>query len=69
MAISCFAFPVFGLPTRLAPRSSASVDSGISEKSIRLSGIGFAFFPARLPRTDDANCFRAIFQSPQRVHE
>jgi len=39
MAINCFAMPLTGLPTRRARRSSSSVDSGISEKSICESGI------------------------------
>jgi hypothetical protein len=46
-----------GRPTRRARRSSSPVDSGISEKSILLSGIGFALFAARLARADDANGF------------
>src|SRR6516162_2872085 len=68
IAISRLALPLFGRPTRRARLSSWSVDSGISEKSIRLSGICFALFSAPLARTDDANCFRATFQPPQRVN-
>jgi len=64
IAMSCFAFPVFGRPTRRARFSSSSVDSGISEKSIRLSCIGLAFFRARTARSDDTKRFIAIFQSP-----
>ena len=40
MAINCFAMPLTGLPTRRARRSSSSVDSGMSEKSI--CGLGIA---------------------------
>jgi hypothetical protein len=32
----------------------------MSEKSIRLSGIGFSLFLARLPRADDTDCLDAI---------
>jgi hypothetical protein len=46
MAINCFAMPLAGLPTRRARRSSSSVDSGMSEKSICESGIGLALPPA-----------------------
>jgi hypothetical protein len=60
MAINCFACADFGRPTRRARFSSASLDSGISEKSMRLSGIGLPLFPARLPRADDADRFFAI---------
>src|SRR4029077_12423922 len=66
IAMSCFAFPVLGRPTRRARFSSLSVDSGISEKSIRLSCISFAFLRARPPRGNDTNRFFAIFQSPVR---
>ena len=59
MAMSCLAFPVLGRPTRRARLSSASVDCGISEKSIWLSEICVAFFTACLPRADDANRFFA----------
>src|SRR6185312_4079680 len=57
MAISCFAIPLDGLPTRRARRSSSAVDSGMSEKSICESAIGLAFPPARRPRADDPECF------------
>src|SRR2546425_9725867 len=67
MAMSCLAWPLLGRPTRRARRSCSSVNSGISEKSIWLSGIGFPLFVARLPRADDANAFRAMFQPPERV--
>src|SRR2546425_2115876 len=67
MAMSCLAWPVLGRPTRRARLSCSSVNSGISEKSIWLSGIGFPLFAARLPRADDANAFLAMFQPPERV--
>jgi hypothetical protein len=51
---------VLGLPTRRARLSSASVDSGMSEKSIRLSGIGFSLFLARLPGADGTDRLDAI---------
>jgi hypothetical protein len=57
MAISCFAIPLDGLPTRRALRSSSVVDSGMSEKSIFESGIGLSFPPTRRPRADDPECF------------
>jgi hypothetical protein len=60
--------PVFGRPTLRARRSSSSVDCGISEKSIWLSGIGLAFFPARVPRADDPDCLFVIFQPPYCVN-
>lgn len=63
IAMSCFAFPDFGRPTRRARLSSSSVDSGMSEKSIRLSCVGFAFFRARTARGDDTKRFFAIFHS------
>src|SRR2546423_14574909 len=69
MAMSCFAFPETGRPTLRARRSSASVDSGMSEKSSLLSGIGLALFAGRLARADDANDFFAIFQPPERVND
>ena len=69
MAMSCLTFPDFGLPTRRARRSSWSVDSGISEKLILLSGIGFAFFTGRLARADDTNRFLAILQPPVRIND
>src|SRR6267154_6373871 len=69
MAMSCFALPETGRPTVRARRSSASVDSGMSEKSSLLSGIGLAFFAGRLARADDANDLFAIFQPPGRVND
>jgi hypothetical protein len=60
MAMSCFAWLARGLPTRRARLSSASVDSGMSEKSIRVSGICFSLFLARLARADDTDCLDAI---------
>ncbi len=68
MAISCFAIPLDGLPTRRARRSSSAVDSGISEKSICESGIGFAFPPARRPRADDPECFFFMSHPPYGIH-
>lgn len=44
IAMSCFARPVVGRPTRRARVNSSSDDSGMSLKSIRLSGIGLALF-------------------------
>src|SRR6267143_880603 len=67
MAMSCLAWPLLGRPTRRARLSCSSVNSGISEKSIWLSGIGFPLFAARLPRTADANAFLAMFQPPEHV--
>jgi len=69
MAMSCLALPVVGRPTRRARRSSASVDSGMSEKSILLSGVSLPFFAARFARADDANRFRAILQPPQCIYD
>lgn len=67
MAISCLACGDFGRPTRRARLSSSSVDSGISEKSSWLSGIGLAFFATCPARADDADRFFAIFHRPDRV--
>src|ERR1700686_3467284 len=64
MAISRFAFPDFGRPTRRARLSSSPVDSGISEKSIRSLCIGFALFRACAARGDDTKFFSAILHSP-----
>src|SRR5437763_14848783 len=47
--------------SRRARRHSLSVASGISERSIRLSGIGLAFFSRRLSLADDAVAFFIIF--------
>jgi hypothetical protein len=69
MAMSCLAFPETGRPTLRARRSSAVVDSGMSEKSSLLSGVGLAFFAGRLARADDANDFLGIFHSPRRVYQ
>src|SRR5215472_5367535 len=69
MAMSCLALPVVGRPTRRARRNSASDASGISERSMRLSGIGFALFARRAARADDANSFFAIFKPPQGVRD
>jgi hypothetical protein len=63
--LSYFVLPVFGRPTRRALRNSESVDSGMSEKSMLLSGVCLPLFAARFARANDANRFRAIFQSPQ----
>ncbi len=67
MAMSCLAFPEAGRPTLRARRSSASVDSGMSERSSLLSGIGLAFFAGRLARADDANDFLSIVHLGRRV--
>jgi len=67
--MSCFAFPEAGRPTLRARRSSASVDSGMLERSSLLSGIGLAFFASRLARADDADDFLAIFHLPGRVND
>src|ERR1700731_228429 len=69
MAMSCLAFPETGRPTLRARRSSASVDSGMSERSSLLPGIGLAFFAGRLARADDANDFLVIFHPPGRVND
>src|SRR5258708_4609776 len=69
IAISCFAFPVFGRPTRRARLSSSPVDSGRSEKSMRSSCVGFAFFQARPARGDGTNSFFAILQSPVGINQ
>src|SRR5216684_9087327 len=61
MAMSCFAFPEAGRPTLRPRRSSASVDSGMSERSSLLSGIGFALLAGCLARTDDADDFLPFF--------
>jgi hypothetical protein len=73
MAMSCLAWGDLARPTRRARLSSASVDSGMSEKSIPASGIGLALFAARLARADDADRFFAIvfaiLHSPNCVHQ
>ena len=69
MAMSRFAFPETGRPTRRALRSSAPVDSGMSERSSLLSGIGLAFFAGRLARVDDANDFLGMVYLSGRVNE
>ncbi len=63
IAMSCFAFPDFGRPTRRARLNSSSVDSGISEKSMRSFCVGFAFFRTRPARGDDTKRFFVIVQS------
>lgn len=67
MEMSCFVDADFGRPTLVARRNSSSVDSGISEKSISSSGICFALFAVRLPRTDDPDFARAIFGFSPRI--
>ena len=57
MAISCLAMPLAGRPTRRMRCNSASVASGMSEKSICESGIGLTFFSTRLPCADDPDGF------------
>jgi hypothetical protein len=69
IAISRFAFPVFGRPTRRARLSSSFVDSGRSENSIRSSCVGFTFFRARPARGDDTKRFFAIFQTPVGINQ
>lgn len=68
MAMSCFAIPLDGLPTRRMRFSCASVASGISEKSICESGIGFALPSARLPRANDPDRFFLMLRPPDRIH-
>jgi hypothetical protein len=69
IAISCFACPDFGRPTRRARFSSAPVDSGISEKSIRSSCVSLALFRTRPARGDDTKRFFAIFHSPIGINQ
>ena len=45
-----FGVSVAGRPARRARRSSAAVDSGMSERLILLSGIGLGLFARRLAR-------------------
>jgi hypothetical protein len=59
-AINCLACADLGRPTRLARRSSSSVDSGMSEKSISLSGVCLTFLATGLARADDSDRFFAI---------
>lgn len=68
MAMSCFAWPVRGLPTRRARFNSASVDSGMSEKSMQLSDICLPLLAAHLPGADDAYSFCVISQPPQGIN-
>lgn len=68
MAISCFAIPLDGLPTRRARRSSSVVDSGMSEKSICESGIGLSFPPTRRPSADDPECFFFMPHPPYGIY-
>jgi len=68
MAINSLAYGDFGRPTPRARLSSASVNSGMSEKSIWLSAIGLALFAARLPRADNPNRIFAIVRPPNRVN-
>jgi hypothetical protein len=69
MAINCFAMPLAGLPTRRMRFNSASVASGISEKSIWESGICFTLSLTRLPRTDDSDRFFFISDPPYRIDD
>ncbi len=69
IAISCFAFPDFGRPTRRARLNSSPVDSGRSEKSIRSFCVGFALFRARTARGDDTKRFFAILRSPVGINQ
>ncbi len=68
MAINCFAMPLAGLPTRRIRFNSASVASGMSEKSICKSGIGLTLFAARLPGADDADHFVFMASPSGRIH-
>jgi hypothetical protein len=52
--------PSGDLPIRRIAASCSFDNSGISEKSIRKSGICLTFFLARLPGADDADGFFAI---------
>jgi hypothetical protein len=67
IAINCLAKPLAGRPTRRARRSSSSVASGMSEKSICESGICLTFFPTRLTSADDPDRFLFMLP-PYRVH-
>jgi len=69
MAMSCLALPEAGRPTLRARRNSAVVDSGMSERSSLLSGIGLAFFAGRLAGADDADDFLGIAYLPWRVND
>ena len=63
MAMSYLALPEAGRPTLRARRSSALVDSGMSEKSSLLSGIGLALFACRLARLMMQTISLALFLS------
>jgi len=65
--MSCLASLLLGRPTRRAFFNSVSVDSGMSEKSIALSGICLTLLAARLPRADDADRHLSIPHPPNRV--
>jgi hypothetical protein len=67
MAMSCLALPEAGRPTLRARRSSAVVDSGMSERSSLLSGIGLTLFARRLTRANDADDFLGIVHLSERV--
>jgi len=67
MAMSCLALPVLGRPTRRARLSSAPVDCGISEKSMRRSEVCLAFFVAGLARADDPNAFFVMIDLPHSI--
>ena len=69
MAMSCFAFPDFGRPTRRARFSSSPVDSGRSEKSIASFCVGCALFRTCAARRDDPKRFFAILGSPICINE
>ena len=68
MAISCLAMPLAGRPTRRMRCNSASVASGMSEKSICESGIGLTFFSTRLPCADDPDGFFFTVSPSYRIH-
>src|SRR5580704_16555524 len=69
MAMSVFAVPVTGRPTRCARFNSSGVVSGISEKSIPLSAACLTFPLTRPARADVPVCFFAIFVLPCCVDE
>jgi len=56
------------LAGRRARFSSSSVNSGMSEKSICLSGICAPFLAAGLARADNPDDFLVIFRSPNGVN-
>lgn len=69
IAMSCFARPVVGRPTRRARANSRSDDSGMSVKSMLLSGIRLMLFARSLARADDADGLFAMGGFPRGVHD